>query len=136
VLRNLLAHVGPAQRAMVAAAIRTVFTQENHEAARRQWGQVADGLRERFERLAKAMDSAEADVLAYMTFHPDHWTKISSTNPLERLIGEVKRRTDVVGLPQRSPDCPPGRRPAAGAERRVGGRPSLHEPGDPGPVRS
>jgi transposase-like protein len=98
VLRNLLAHVGPAQRAMVAAAIRTVFTQENHEAARRQWRHVADGLRERFERLAKAMDSAEDDVLAYMTFHPDHWTKISSTNPLERLIGEVKRRTDVVGI--------------------------------------
>ena len=62
---------------MVAAAIRTVFTQENHEAARRQWRHVADGLRERFERLAKAMDSAEDDVLAYMTFHPDHWTKIS-----------------------------------------------------------
>jgi transposase-like protein len=98
VLRNLLAHVGPAQRAMVAAAIRTVFTQENREAARRQWRHVADGLRERFERLAKAMDSAEDDVLAYMTFHPDHWTKISSTNPLERRIGEVKRRTDVVGI--------------------------------------
>jgi putative transposase len=98
VLRNLLAHVGPSQRAMVAAAIRTVFTQENQEAARRQWRHVADGLRERFERLAKARDSAEDDVLAYMTFHPDHWTKISSTNPLERLIGEVKRRTDVVGI--------------------------------------
>jgi transposase-like protein len=98
VLRNLLAHVGPSQRAMVAAAIRTVFTQENQEAARRQWRQVADGLRERFDRLAKAMDSAEDDVLAYMTFHPDHWAKISSTNPLERLLGEIKRRTDVVGI--------------------------------------
>ena len=98
VLRNLLAHVGPSQRAMVAAAIRTVFTQENQEAARQQWRQVADGLRERFERLAKAMDSAEDDVLAYMTFHTDHWAKISSTNPLERLIGEIKRRTDVVGI--------------------------------------
>ena len=98
VLRNLLAHVGPSQRAMVAAAIRTVFTQENQEAARRQWRQVADGLRERFDRLAKAMDSAEDDVLAYMTFHPDHWPKISSTNPLERLLGEIKRRTDVVGI--------------------------------------
>lgn len=98
VLRNLLAHVGPSQRAMVAAAIRTVFTQENQEAARRQWRQVADGLRERFDRLANAMDSAEDDVLAYMTFHPDHWAKISSTNPLERLIGEIKRRTDVIGI--------------------------------------
>jgi putative transposase len=98
VLRNLLAHVGPSQRAMVAAAIRTVFAQENHDAARAQWRQVADGLRQRFDRLAKAMDSAEDDVLAYMTFHPDHWTKIGSTNPLERLNGEIKRRTNVVGI--------------------------------------
>jgi putative transposase len=98
ILRNLLAHVGPSQRAMVAAAIRTVFAQENHDAARAQWRQVADGLRQRFDRLAKAMDSAEDDVLAYMTFHPDHWTKISSTNPLERLNGEIKRRTNVVGI--------------------------------------
>jgi hypothetical protein len=45
---------------------------------------VADGLRERFERLAKAMDSAEDDVLAYMTFHPDHWTKISSTDEIDK----------------------------------------------------
>jgi putative transposase len=43
------------------------------------------------------MDEAEDDVLAHMTFHPDHWPKIASTNPLERLIGEIKRRTDVVG---------------------------------------
>jgi putative transposase len=84
VLRNLLAYVGPSQRAMVAAAIRTVFTQENQEAARRQWRHVADGLRERFERLAKAMDSAEDDVLAYMTFHPDHWAKISSTDEIDK----------------------------------------------------
>ena len=98
VLRNLLAHVGPSHRAMVAAALRTVFTQENQDAARAQWRQVADGLRERFDRLAKAMDSAEDDVLAYMTFHPDHWSKISSSNPLERLNGEIKRRTNVVGI--------------------------------------
>ena len=98
VLRNLLAHVGPSQRAMVAAALRTVFTQENQDAARAQWRQVADGLRERFERLAAAMDEAEDDVLAYMSFHPDHWTKISSTNPLERLNSEIKRRTNVVGI--------------------------------------
>lgn len=98
VLRNLLAHVGPSHRAMVAAAIRTVFTQEGQDAARAQWRQVADGLRERFQRLAAAMDEAEDDVLAYMSFHPDHWTKIGSTNPLERLNGEIKRRTNVVGI--------------------------------------
>jgi putative transposase len=93
-----MAHVGPSQRAMVAAAIRTAFAQESAEAAHRQWRQVADGLRERFRRLAELMDGAEHDVLAYMAFHRDHWTKISSTNPLERLNGEIKRRTDVVAI--------------------------------------
>jgi putative transposase len=93
---------------LVAAASRTIFTQE---AARRQGRQVADGLRARFARLARAMDEAKDDVLAYMTLHPDHWTRISSTNPLERLIGEIKRRTDVAGhLTDRGRDRPPGRR--------------------------
>ncbi len=59
---------------------------------------MADGLRERFPKLAALMDEAEHDVLAYMAFHPDHWTKISSTNPLERLNGEIKRRADVIGI--------------------------------------
>jgi putative transposase len=98
VLRNLLAHVGPSQRAMVAAAIRTVFTQENQEAARRQWRQVADGLRERFDRLAKAMDSAEDDVLAYMTFHPDHWAKISSTDEIDKSLFSARRSTRAFFL--------------------------------------
>jgi putative transposase len=61
--------------------------------------------------LPRAMDEAEDDVLAYMTLHPDHWTRISSTNPLERLIGEIKRRTDVAGhLTDRGRDRPPCRR--------------------------
>lgn len=94
--RNAMAHVAAPQRAMVAAAIRTAFAQETAKAAHRQWRQVADSLRERFPKLAMLMDEAEHDVLAYMDFHPDHWTKISSTNPLERVNGEVKRRTDVV----------------------------------------
>jgi putative transposase len=105
--RNAMAHVGPSQRAMVAAAIRTAFAQESGEATHRQWRQVADGLRERFRRLAELMDEAEHDVLAYMAFHPDHWTKISSTNPLERLNGAIKRRTDVwpsSPTTRRSPD--------------------------------
>ena len=96
--RNALAYAGPSQRAMVAAAIRTAFAQETATAAHQQWRQVADGLRERFPKLAALMDEAEHDVLAYMDFHPDHWTKISSTNPLERLNGEIKRRTDVVAI--------------------------------------
>ncbi|HMB06772.1 MAG TPA: IS256 family transposase [Isosphaeraceae bacterium] len=97
-LRNALAHVGPSQRGMVGALLKTVFVQDNQAAARDQWRRVADQLRDRFPRLAKLMDGAEDDVLAYMGFHPDHWAKISSTNPLERVIGEIKRRTDVVGI--------------------------------------
>lgn len=97
-LRNALAHVGPSQRGMVGAWLKTVFVQDNQAAARDQWRRVADQLRDRFPRLAKLMDGAEDDVLAYMGFHPDHWAKISSTNPLERVIGEIKRRTDVVGI--------------------------------------
>ena len=96
--RNAMARVGPSQRAMVAAAIRTAFAQEAEEAAPRQWRQAADGRRERCRRLAEPMDGAERDVLASRAFHPDHWTKISSTNPLERLNGEIERRTDVVAL--------------------------------------
>lgn len=59
---------------------------------------MADQLRERFPRLAKLMDGAENDVLAYMAFHPNHWTKVSSTNPLEWVIGEIKRQTDVAQI--------------------------------------
>jgi transposase-like protein len=97
-LRNALAHVGPTQRGMVAALLKTIFAQDSHQAASQQWRTVADQLRERFPKLAELLDAAEDDVLAYMTFHHDHWCQISSTNPLERLIGEIKRRTDVVGI--------------------------------------
>jgi transposase-like protein len=96
--RNALAHVGPAQRAMVAAMLRTVYAQESAEAARRQWRQVADTLRPRFARLAELMDAAEVDVLAHMAFPKEHWPQIASTNPLERVNGEIKRRTNVVGI--------------------------------------
>ena len=97
-MRNALAHVTTGQRLMVAAAIRTAFVQENHEAAVAQWRQVADSLRKRFQKLSKLMDEAEQDVLAFMTFPKDHWSKIHSTNPLERLNKEIKRRTNVVGI--------------------------------------
>ena len=96
-IRNALAHAPKGLRQMVAATIRTAFAQETAEAAKAQWRQVADGLRARLPRLAALMDAAEDDVLAFMAFHPDHRTKLHSTNPLERLNGEVKRRSDVVG---------------------------------------
>jgi putative transposase len=83
---------------MVAAAIRTAFTQESQDAARKEWRAVADRLRERFPKLGLLMDEAEDDCLAHMGFHKDHWPQLHSTNPLERLNGEIKRRTDVVAI--------------------------------------
>ena len=97
-LRNALAYAGKGQRQMVRALINTAFAQESPEAASEQWRAVADQLRERFPKLSAIMDEAETDVLAFMTFPNAHRTKIHSTNPLERLNAEIKRRTKVVGI--------------------------------------
>ena len=97
-MRNALAHVPKGQRQMVAALIRTVFAQESEADAREQWRTVADQLRVRFPKIGKLMDEAEADVLAHMSFPKAHRLQIHSTNPLERLNAEIKRRTDVVGI--------------------------------------
>jgi putative transposase len=97
-MRNALAHVGAKQRQMVAAAIRTAFAQETEKAAHDEWRDVAKRLRQRFPKLAELMEEAEDDVLAHMSFPKEHWTQIHSTNPLERLNGEIKRRTDVVAI--------------------------------------
>jgi transposase-like protein len=97
-LRNLLALVPKSAQAMVAATVRTVFAQPDPAMAREQWRKVADGLRERFPRVATLLDEAEEDVLAYLAFPREHWRQVWSNNPLERLNKEVKRRTDVVGI--------------------------------------
>src|SRR5689334_10847457 len=97
-MRNALAYAGKTQRRIVSAWIGTAFAQDDAEAARKQWRQVADQARPRISRLAGLMDDAEADVLAYMGFPAQHRTKIHSTNPLGRLNGEIKRRADVVGI--------------------------------------
>lgn len=97
-MRNLLGRVPPSRRAMVAAMLRTIFAQDTQEAAHEQWRKVADGLRERFPKVAELMDGAEHDVLAHRAFPREHWPQLASTNPLERLNGEVKRRTNVVGI--------------------------------------
>ena len=97
-MRNVLAHAGKQGRRVVSAFISTAFVQDDVETARAQWRQVADQLRPKVPKLAALMDEAEADVLAYMMFPKDHRPKLHSTNPLERLNGEIKRRTDVVGI--------------------------------------
>ena len=97
-MRNALAHAGKTQRRVVSAFVATAFAQDDETAAKAQWRQVADQLRPRVPKLAAFLDAAETDVLAYMTFPKDHRTKIHSNNPIERLNGEIKRRTDVVGI--------------------------------------
>jgi putative transposase len=97
-MRNVLAYAGKQGRRVVAAFIGTAFVQDDAEAARTQWRQVADQLRPKVPKLATLMDDAETDVLAFMSFPKDHRLKIHSTNPLERLNGEIKRRTEVVGI--------------------------------------
>lgn len=96
--RNATAYAGKSGRRVVSAFIATAYAQETPEAAKGQWRKVADQLRPSVPKLAKLMDTAEEDVLAYMSFPPQHRTKLHSTNPLERLNGEIKRRTGVVGI--------------------------------------
>ena len=78
--------------------MRTAFAQEDQAQARAQWRETADKLRERFPKLPTLMDGAEDDVLAFMGFPKEHWPQLASTNPLERLNKEIKRRSWVVGI--------------------------------------
>jgi putative transposase len=97
-MRNALSLVPKATQQMVGATIRTVFAQPDSGSARQQWRRVADGFRSRFGKLASLMDEAEEDVLSYAAFPQEHWQKVWSNNPLERVNKEVKRRTNVVGI--------------------------------------
>src|SRR5574338_700585 len=97
-LRNALAYANKGQRQMVFALINTIFAQETTDAAHGQWRVVTDQLREKLPKLAAMMDGAEHEVLTFMDFPKEHRVKIHSTNVLERLNGEIKRRADVVGI--------------------------------------
>jgi transposase-like protein len=97
-MRNALAHVPTKQRPGVIAMIKTIFAQETAQDVRAQWKAITDALRDRAPKLAALMDEARDDVLAYTVFPKEHWPQIASTNPIERLNGEIKRRSDVVGI--------------------------------------
>ena len=97
-MRSLLVHVPKSQQSVVAAAVRQVFVQPDRETAGQAWRHVADQLRPRFRKVAALLDEAEHDVLAYMDYPEPHRSKLHSTNPIERLNKEVKRRINVVGI--------------------------------------
>jgi len=97
-MRNALSLVPKAAQQMVGATIRTVFAQPDANSAHQQWRRVSEGFRHRFGRLSELMEEAEEDVLSYATFPQEHWQKIWSNNPLERVNKEIKRRTNVVGI--------------------------------------
>ena len=97
-LRNLLACVPKTRQSLVGTLVRQVFVQPDANSAQTAWRQVADQLRSHFPKAAELMDPAEADVLAHLQFPAAHRLKIHSTNPLERLNKEVKRRANVVGI--------------------------------------
>ena len=97
-MRNVLAHVAKEQKPVVAAAVRSIFVQPTQDEAQKEWRAVSDRLRPRFPKLSNLLDEAEPDVLAYMAFPEDHWRQIHSTNSLERLNREVKRRSNVASI--------------------------------------
>ncbi len=97
-MRNVLAKVSRANAEMVAAAIRTIFAQPDAAAVGAQFARIVDMLQGQFPEVAAMLVDAREDLVAFATFPIEHWRKIWSTNPLERLHREVKRRTDVVGV--------------------------------------
>jgi putative transposase len=97
-MRNLLAHIPRGDQAMVAAAVRTIFAQPQQAAACQQLQEVYKAMCPRWPKAAELLAEAEEDILAYMVFPQEHWKRIYSNNPLERLNKEIKRRTNVVGV--------------------------------------
>jgi transposase-like protein len=96
--RNLLALVPKTHQDMVAAVFRTIFAQPDPDTVAATWDQVRDQLAKNFPKIAPLMDTGKAEVLAFTGFPRSHWVKIWSTNPLERINKEIKRRSRVVGI--------------------------------------
>lgn len=97
-IRNVLAHVPKAETEMVAAVFRTIFAQPDLASMAKQWDKVRDDLAARYPKTGPLMDGAKSEVLAFAAFPREHWRKTWSTNPLERLNKEIKRRSRVVGI--------------------------------------
>ncbi|MCA9642252.1 MAG: IS256 family transposase [Myxococcales bacterium] len=97
-LRNVLSHVQKAAQPLVSATVRTIFQQPTLPAAQEAMGRAIELLDDKCPKVAELLREAEHDVLAFMHFPDKHWRQIKSTNPLERLNKEIRRRTDVVGI--------------------------------------
>jgi transposase-like protein len=97
-VRNMLQHCRPAQRGLVAAALREVFNASDYEQAKARVSEVIERLGEAAPKVCELLEAAEEDLLAFYRFPPAHWSKLRSTNPLERVNREIGRRSDVVGI--------------------------------------
>src|SRR5438552_8651023 len=130
-LRDMVMHCRRDQRGLVAAALREIFNAEGHEQAKERVTHVLERLRPVAPKVCELLEEAEEDLLAVYRFPPEHWTKLRSTNPLERVNREIGRRSDVVGIfPNNASlirlagmllieqnECHEGRSPAAAARR-------------------
>ncbi len=96
--RNVLSHIPKAAQEEVADQVRTIFAQPTHQAALEQVDRVLETLSSSHPRAAEILEQAAEDILAHMHFPRSHWRRLHSTNPLERLNKEVKRRFHVVGI--------------------------------------
>jgi transposase-like protein len=128
-MRNLLAHIPSGEKTRVAALVRTIFVQPHPQAAAQQVAETLRLMRDRRPQAASVLAAAEDDVLAYMSFPVEHWSRIYSTHPLERLHRKI-RRADRCSrrVSQRGRDTAAGWYVAAGAIRRVGGGTPLFQP--------